>query len=201
MDYLAARWGGVPLAATAAKVFLWSGCRKSEVAGLTWDSLRLVGNERHFEIIGKWGVERWVRLPEAVYEELLSFRTSSPFVFAAYTEQLRQFHVHHPNLTKLLEGRVQPKKVWRVVLPASRGVVKDRRQGTGVRSHFSQDGLATRTARRGHSPSDRQRCKSERVRPHDQLRQGNGRRNAAAKQPHLPAYSSQPLPGSGRSLR
>ena len=110
MDHLAARWGGIPLAATAAKVFLWSGCRKSEVAGLTWDSLRLVGNERHFEIIGKWGVERWFRLPDAVYEELLSFRTSSPFVFAAYTEQLRQFQSRRPNRMNGLKVEFEPKR-------------------------------------------------------------------------------------------
>ena len=65
---------------------------------MTWNALRLVGDECHFEIIGKWGIERWFRLPEAVYQELLNFRTASPFVFAAYTDQLRRFHAHHPNL-------------------------------------------------------------------------------------------------------
>jgi len=89
-------------------VFLWSGCRKSEVAGLTWDALRLVGNECHFEIIGKWGIERWFRLPEVVYQELATFRTDSPFVFAAYTEQLRHFHAHHPNLINSLGAEFSP---------------------------------------------------------------------------------------------
>ena len=55
--------------------------------------------------------------------------------------------------------------------------------------------------RRGYCPSDRQRPQSKRIRPHDQLRQGNGRRNEAAKQPNLPAYSSQSLLRSGDSLR
>jgi integrase len=108
MDHLATRWGGIPLAATAAKVFLWSGCRKSEIAGLKWDSLRFVGNERHFEIVGKWGVERWFRLPEGVYEELLSFRRDSPFVFAAYTEQLREFLSRRPNLLNNLKAEFSP---------------------------------------------------------------------------------------------
>jgi hypothetical protein len=37
-------------------------------------------------------VEWWFRLPEAVHEELARMRTGSPYVFAAYIEQLRQFH-------------------------------------------------------------------------------------------------------------
>ena len=78
------------------------------MAGLTWDALRLVGNECHFEIIGKWGIERWFRLPVVVYQELLNFRTDSPFVFAAYTEQLRHFYVHHPNLINSLGTEFSP---------------------------------------------------------------------------------------------
>ena len=110
MDHLETQWNGVSVATTAAKVFLWSGCRKSEVAGLIWDSLRLVGNECHFEIIGKWGVERWFRLPRAIYQELLDFRTGSPFVFAAYTEQLRRFQSHRPNLMTGLGAEFNPKR-------------------------------------------------------------------------------------------
>src|SRR5262249_42576232 len=56
----------------AVKVFLWSCCRKLEVASLTWDSLRLVGKEIHFAVVGKWGVERWFRIPEKLYQELLA---------------------------------------------------------------------------------------------------------------------------------
>src|SRR5262249_56027877 len=50
------------------------------------------GREYEFEIVGKWGVERWFRVPEALYRELQALRTDSPFVFAAYTEQIRRFH-------------------------------------------------------------------------------------------------------------
>ena len=42
LDHLAEKWDGVPIAITMAKVFLWSGCRKLEITGLSWDSLRLV---------------------------------------------------------------------------------------------------------------------------------------------------------------
>jgi hypothetical protein len=62
------------------------------VTELRWSSLRCVGLERHFEAIGKHGVEKWFRIPEGLYQELLACRTDSPFVFAAYTEQLRRFH-------------------------------------------------------------------------------------------------------------
>lgn len=110
LDYLREKWSGVPIAATAAKVFLWSGCRKLEIAGLSWDSLRLVGNECHFEIVGKWGVERWFRLPEAVYQELLRYRTKSPYVFAAYNEQLRHFRTHKANLITALTKDFSPDK-------------------------------------------------------------------------------------------
>lgn len=75
-----------------AKVCLWSWGRRAEVTGLTWDSLRTVGSERHFEVVGKWGIDKWFRVPELLFQDLLALRTDSPFVFAAYTEQLRAFY-------------------------------------------------------------------------------------------------------------
>jgi len=44
VDYLETDWASVPAVRAAAKVFLWSCCRKSEVAGLTWDALRIIGD-------------------------------------------------------------------------------------------------------------------------------------------------------------
>jgi integrase len=110
LEYFESQWGGVPVAVLAAKVFLWSACRKSEVAGLIWDSFRPVGNECHFEIIGKWGVERWFRLPEALCQELSGIRNGSPFVFAAYTDQLRLFQSGHQNLINGLDAEFNPKR-------------------------------------------------------------------------------------------
>jgi integrase len=93
MDYLAAEWPGVTVVQTLAKVFLWSRCRLEAVTSLRWDAQRTVGTERHFHVVEKRGVKWWFRLPEAVFEELMSLRIGgSPYVFAAYTEQLRQFH-------------------------------------------------------------------------------------------------------------
>ena len=110
LDYFESHWSGVPVGALAAKVFLWSACRKLEVAGLTWDSFRPVSSECHFEIIGKWGVERWFRLPEALCQELVAIRNGSPFVFAAYTDQLRLFHARRPNLRDHIDGEFDPKR-------------------------------------------------------------------------------------------
>lgn len=92
LDYLDEKWPGVAVAPLMAKVCLWSWGRKKEVAGLTWDSLRVVGGEYHFEIVGKWGVDKWFRLPDKVYNDLIACRTDSPYVFAAYSQQLRDFH-------------------------------------------------------------------------------------------------------------
>jgi hypothetical protein len=46
----------------------------------------------HFEVVGKWGIDKWFRIPEGLYRELLAIRTDSPFVFAAYPQQLRSFY-------------------------------------------------------------------------------------------------------------
>jgi len=92
LTYLETAWAGVTVGPALTKVYLWSACRQEEVTGLRWDTLQTVGGERHFEIVGKRNVRRWFRVPEGLYRELVSIRTDSPFVFAAYTEQLRRFH-------------------------------------------------------------------------------------------------------------
>ncbi|HJT77294.1 MAG TPA: hypothetical protein VJ739_08830 [Gemmataceae bacterium] len=63
--------------------------------------LRVIGNEYHFEVVGKWGVERWFRVPEPVYRELLALRSpSSRFVFGAYTEQIQRRHADNAGCIK-----------------------------------------------------------------------------------------------------
>lgn len=94
LDFLESDWPDVTVGGALARVYLWSGCRQDEVTTLTWTALRPVGDEHHFEIVGKMGVERWFRIPEGLYQELLAFRTDSPFVFAAYNDQLRWFHAN-----------------------------------------------------------------------------------------------------------
>ena len=105
---------GMTVGPAAMKVFLWSCCRKQEVASLTWDSVRIVGREVHFEIVGKAGVERWFRIPDKLYQELLSLRTDSPFVFAAYCDQIRLFHdEQHPGTAKSIHAEFTPKNFGR----------------------------------------------------------------------------------------
>ncbi len=95
LSFLETKWSGVIVATSVAKVCLWSWGRRAEVMGLQWSSYRHVGGEHHFEIIGKWGVEKWFRVPENLYQELLRLKTESSFVFAAHNTQLRTFHEQH----------------------------------------------------------------------------------------------------------
>jgi integrase len=100
LDHFEKAWKGISVVTALAKVFLWSSGRRLEVAGLTWPQLRVVASEHHFEIVGKWGVEKWFRVPDGLYRDLLALRTDSEFVFAAYPEQVRRFyeqsHWHGP---------------------------------------------------------------------------------------------------------
>jgi integrase len=92
LDHLKSEWKGVTVAAPLAKVYLWSWGRREEVASITWQQLRVVGDEHHFETVGKRDVKKWFRVPEGLYRELLAFKTDSPYVFAAYNEQVRRFY-------------------------------------------------------------------------------------------------------------
>ena len=56
-------WPGVTVLALLAKVSSGPCGRRAEVAGLDVVGLRIVGGEYHFEIVGKWGVEKWFRVP------------------------------------------------------------------------------------------------------------------------------------------
>ena len=92
LNYFENNWSRVTIAPLLAKVFLWSWTRKSELVELRWEQLRQVGDEIHFEIVGKWGVDKWFRIPKTLFDELLQVRTKSPFVFAAYTQQVQTHH-------------------------------------------------------------------------------------------------------------
>jgi hypothetical protein len=91
LDYLEQNWTGITVAPLVAKTCLWSWGRKSEVMGLRWESLLGVGSEVHFSIVGKWDVDKWFRIPEMLFRDLEEVKTDSPFVFAAYNQQLRKF--------------------------------------------------------------------------------------------------------------
>jgi hypothetical protein len=78
------------------------------------DSLRLVGKEVHFEVLCKWGIERWFRIPESLYQELLGLRTECPFIFAAYCEQVRKYHEDmNPGTAKSIREVFTPKNFAR----------------------------------------------------------------------------------------
>jgi hypothetical protein len=96
LDYLDANWPYVVAAQAYAKVSLWVWGRRSEVATLRWENLRVLGDEYHFDYVGKWGVRKWARIPKGLYKELMNQKTGSPFVFAAYNDQLRAQHAQNP---------------------------------------------------------------------------------------------------------
>jgi len=110
LDYFEQEWHGVHVAALAAKTSLWAWARVSEMSGLKWDNLHSIGNEAHFEIIGKWGVEKWARLPNELLGDLRRFQTNSDFVFAAYVSQLRDFYAQtqRPRFAALVAHEFSP---------------------------------------------------------------------------------------------
>jgi len=91
LDYFEEKWEGVTAAALAIKVCFWTWTRLSELTTLKWDQVHVVGAETHLEIVGKWGVEKWARVPQGLHDELCSAKTDSDYIFAAYNAQLR----HH----------------------------------------------------------------------------------------------------------
>ena len=93
LDLLEGRWREVPTAALFAKVSLWIWARKAEVAGLKWENLRVVGDEFHFDFVGKWGIRKWARIPKQLHDELVKSKTKSPYVFGGFTPQLRKHYM------------------------------------------------------------------------------------------------------------
>lgn len=77
-------------------MFLWSWGRKIEITSLRWTDARILGAECHFESVGKWGIDKWFRIPPGLFNGLKSNQTESPFVFAGFPEQLRNFHRSGP---------------------------------------------------------------------------------------------------------
>jgi integrase len=102
LDYFEKSFPLIPVAAAAIKVFIWSYARRREVSGLTWDRLRLIDGEIHFDVVGKWGVQKWFRIPCNLFQELETNRLQgSPFVFGSYVNQLVRHHATMPNSRSL----------------------------------------------------------------------------------------------------
>lgn len=147
MTYLDGEWSAVPVAALAVKVLLWSCCRKLEVAGLRWDSLRLIGpaddpTEVHFEIVGKWGIERWFRISNSLYRDLLAQRREgSPFVFAAYTDQIRRQYADNPGCLKKIRDDFTDKNFGRWVYERVKDWSATQPKGSAYLHVFRKTGL------------------------------------------------------------
>ncbi|OAI45553.1 hypothetical protein AYO44_12880 [Planctomycetaceae bacterium SCGC AG-212-F19] len=110
LDYFEDNWPGVTVGPLVAKVCLWSWSRREEVMSLQWPMLKTVGSEYHFEIEGKWGVKKWFRIPEGLFRELQQIRTENPYIFAAYSDQIRRFFETSvwPGPAKNVESEFKP---------------------------------------------------------------------------------------------
>lgn len=97
IDYFEAKWPCVFAATLFAKVSLWLWARRSEVATLRWDNLRSLNGQYHFDFVGKCMVRKWARIPAGLYQELIQIKSDSPYVFAAYNEQLRRHYSNSNN--------------------------------------------------------------------------------------------------------
>ena len=96
LDFFQRGFPTVTVAGLAAQVFLWSCARRDEITDLEWSRLRTFGDEVHFDMVGKWRVRKWFRIPPCLYDELLAVRTDSNYVFDAYSDQLRIHHQSGP---------------------------------------------------------------------------------------------------------
>jgi integrase len=92
LDYFDRCWPSINFAPSFIKISLWSGARRRELIQLRWNDLRVVENEFHFESTGKHGITRWFRIPVGLYEELKNMKTESPYIFACYGQELKNFH-------------------------------------------------------------------------------------------------------------
>jgi hypothetical protein len=113
IEFFEQNYSLVTVARLAAQTFFWSCARREEIASLEWSRLRLVGEEVHFDMVGKWRVRKWFRIPARLYEELTAVRTDSPFVFAAYPDQLRLHHQSGPRpwLSKKVRADFSPENL------------------------------------------------------------------------------------------
>ena len=67
LDYFEQVYPIVNVARLAAQTYFWSCARREEISGLDWTRLRLIGDEIHFDMVGKWRVRKWFRIPSRLY--------------------------------------------------------------------------------------------------------------------------------------
>lgn len=150
LDYLERRFPCVTAGVLFAKTSFWMSARRAEVASLQWEeNLRAVRNEYHFDFVGKWGIRKWARIPAGLYRELLTLRTDSPYVFAAYTEQLREHYRRgpYPETAKIVGPEFDPELLYRWFHTKIRKWADA--TGRERASHHSFRKTALQTARRG----------------------------------------------------
>lgn len=149
LDHFEQEWAGFTVPLLLAKTYLWSWGRRIEVASLQWSELRNIGDEHHFDITGKWGVQKWFRVPGTLFQDLLTIRTESPYVFAAYSEQLRQFYERtgQPENARMVKAEFGPENVANWFYKRIKAWSKNLPKGTATPHIFRKTTL--QYARRG----------------------------------------------------
>jgi hypothetical protein len=84
--------GGCPLVSLFAKISLWACGRLEEMTELRWDWVDSEGYISIPDEKAKWGKGKMFRIPLCTLAELERYRTESPFVWAGYVDQLRDYH-------------------------------------------------------------------------------------------------------------
>ena len=152
LHYFEEEWKNVPVAKLMAKVFLWSAERRDAVASLSWQGLREHEDEFHCETVGKQRVRRWIRIPSRLFEELSAIRCAeNDYVFAAYSEQLRNHYLNssRPWLAERISVEFSPEnlgnwfyhriKDWAEATGATNACVHDFRRTTLQKSREGED--------------------------------------------------------------
>lgn len=155
LDYFEATWPGLAVPALLAKTYFWSWGRRAEVAALQWSDLQISPNEYHFDTTGKWGVRKWFRIPAGLHEELQKIRTDSPYVFAAYPDQLRLFYEETGQQDKARKVRrdFDPKNVANWLYKKLKAWSRSAPKGHFTLHHFRKTAL--QFARRGEDLNQR----------------------------------------------
>ncbi len=137
-------------------------------------------------VFRKWAVKKWFRIPGGLYQDLVALKTDNPYVFAAYTAQLRRFYEEgsRPWLAKLVGEPFVPELVgdwihnclaaWSQTLPKGRATahvfrktsLQHARSGEDVNRRVAEDARVSKAVMMTHyvtESSEELRSKSSRT--------------------------------------
>lgn len=105
-----------PLISIFAKVSLWACGRLEELTELQWSWVDENGYVTIPDEIAKWGKGRMIKVPQGLLQEMQTNRTSSPYVWAGYPDQLRRYYMASGSRASVHKIRdFTPQRLRRVV--------------------------------------------------------------------------------------